>query len=309
MNALESRWAIVVNPISGSCKGQETWQKVKPILEDLNVAYEACFTEKAFHAIELAKAYRDKGYSYFMIIGGDGTINEVVNGVLSSSMQKDKPKFAFIGIGTGNDTIKTFKIPSNPKKALKLLEKGSFRSIDLGKVYYQNKKRERASRYFVNIAGMAFDAAVTDNANKEKPSMGKLAYLKGVYSTLKTYKPVFVRVIIDDKEPIEDIMFSLNVANCKYSGGGMLIAPHAIPDDGIFAITLIKNIDKWKIVRNIYRLFNGTLEKVEEIELYRGKKVRVEGDASILVEVEGELLGAVPFEFEMNTHAIELLTP
>ena len=304
-----NKWAIIINPISGGHKGQKTWDKVKPELDKLNIEYEFTFTKKAFHAIELAKNFRNNDFSQFLIVGGDGTINEVLNGVLSAEKQEDKPRFAFIGIGTGNDTIKTFKIPNNPVKAVRLLANPNFKSIDIGKVFFQNKNGERASRFFVNIAGMGLDAAVTDNANQAKESVGKMAYLKGVFKTLKTYEPETVRVIIDDGEPIEDIMFSLNVANCKYSGGGMLIAPHAVPNDQKFAVTLIKNISKWKIARNIYRLFNGTLEKVEEIELHTGKKVRVEGSANNMVEVEGELLGSAPFDFEILPLEVELLVP
>ncbi|MEX0811882.1 MAG: diacylglycerol kinase family protein [Chitinophagales bacterium] len=303
------KWMVFINPISGNNSGEQAWKKMKPLLDQMKISYEAHYTEKAFHAISLAKDARDKGYNRFVSIGGDGTINEIINGVFLSDHQNDIPKFALIGIGTGNDTIKTFGIPSKPEKAVELFSKGKFKTIDLGKVYFQNEKGERASRLFVNIAGMAFDAAVTDNANNAKQSMGKLAYLKGVFKTLSSYTPGKVKVRIDDREPIEDIMFSLNVSNCKYSGGGMLIAPHAVPDDGKFAITLIKNVGKWRIGANIYRLFNGTLEKVNGIELHSGKKVKVEASPETMVEVEGELLGAAPFEFEIMPSSIELLVP
>lgn len=306
---MKEKWIVFVNPISGSNNGLKAWKKVKSLFDEMKVMYEAHLTEKPYHAIELAKAERDKGYNKFISIGGDGTINEVINGVFLSDNNEDIPKFAIIGIGTGNDTIKTFDIPPDPETAVKLLRNGKFKKIDLGRVYFHDEKGNKQSRLFVNIAGMAFDAAVTDNANNAKNSVGKMAYLKGLIKTLSSYTPGKISVRIDDKEPIEDIMFSLNVANCKYSGGGMLIAPHALPDDGEFAITLIKNVSKLRIGANIYRLFNGTLDRVDQIELLKGKKITVDASQETMLEVEGELLGYAPFEFEIMPSAIELLVP
>jgi len=250
------------------------------------------------------------GYRNFIIIGGDGTLNQAVNALFK---QNDVPYTEFlicvIPYGTGNDWIRTIGIPRDYKEAAKLPAKGKEFIQDIGKVIYEGENG-RETAYFANIAGFAYDAFVTRKTNETaaKKHLGKLSYQLTLMKCLFSFEHVQAKITVDDTV-IETPLFSGNVAKCKYNGNGMMQVPHAEPADGLLAVTLIKGITKLGIVFENKNIYNGSFIKNKHVQILKGKKVRVETQPAVELECEGELFGKSPFEFEVIPQALRVLVP
>lgn len=306
---MEQTWYAIVNPAAGGSRGNKRWKSIEAELKSLGIAYQPHLTTASLHASHIAKEAIEKGYRKLLIVGGDGTLNEVVNGIFTQqSVPTQEITIALVSIGTGNDWIKTMGIPKDASAAVKMLKTSrKTRTIDAGLAYY-HVHGHRHSRHFVNVAGMAFDAEVTRNANANKSASGPMQYWLSLAKTLFTYTPVPITVQVDDKT-YDNVTFCLNVGNCRFAGGGMMIVPGALPDDGLFTITHIKNLSRWEVIKNIGALGDGTFITHPKVSQYLGTNVKVTSPQPVWVEVEGEVLGEAPFEFQIIPSAIKVLVP
>jgi YegS/Rv2252/BmrU family lipid kinase len=296
------KWMAIVNPQAGTGKGEKDWGGIYDLLYKSGIKFEVVFTKHREHATTLTKKFIKKGFRKFMVVGGDGTLNEVVNGIFT---QKDTPSdellLAMIPVGTGNDWCRTFDIPFNYKKAVKLIRDGNTFIQDVGKVsFYSSSTLKR--RYFINVAGMGYDAIVAAKTNKDKEhgKGGTLTYLKNLMSSLLFYKYSDTQIRIKDQdETCKCQAFSLSIGIGKYNGGGMKQLPQAIPDDGLFDITLVKKLGKFTVIKEIKNLYDGSFVNHPKVQTFRGKSISVESTPAINLEVDGESLGHSPFEFEI----------
>jgi YegS/Rv2252/BmrU family lipid kinase len=306
---MAQKWLAIVNPVSGGNKNEKQSAIIISHLQQKGINPEIKTTHEKGSAIQLTKEGIENGHQNIIVIGGDGTLNEVINGVmLQQAMPSSAISIAMFSLGTGNDFIRTFGISKNHIKTTEMLLQGNTKTIDVGWVQYQNNNKT-ASRYFINVLGMAFDGAVTESANSTKGAIGKLTYLKSVVATLFKYEPTTMRVLVDDKEVANETLFCLNIGNCKYSGGGMRMVPDALPDDGLFDITLMRPLPTLTALGNLHRLFNGTIYKLKEATHLRGKKLTVYSNPPICAEAEGEFLGWSTFEVAIIPKAIKIMVP
>jgi YegS/Rv2252/BmrU family lipid kinase len=210
---MSEKWLTIVNPVSGANKNQKVSRKIISHLINQGFDLEIKLTYDRGSAIEISKAGVEAGFKNIIVIGGDGTLNEVVNGVmLQTATPSNTINIGMFSLGTGNDFIRTLNIPKDYEAATDVLMQGKIKTIDVGKVnYFLNN--EPQSRYFINVLGMAFDGAVTDSANSTKGAIGKLTYLKSVVATLFKYVPTKVKVVVDDKEIANEIIFCINIVN------------------------------------------------------------------------------------------------
>ncbi|MDZ7743026.1 MAG: diacylglycerol kinase family protein [Bacteroidota bacterium] len=307
----EEKWLVVVNPNAGSGKGRKDWPIIRQLLEDKGFIFKDVMTRARFDAIDIAKEQIEKGFRKIIVVGGDGTLNEVVNGIfMQNAVPTNGITIGMITVGTGNDWGRMYHIPVKYKKAIKAIRKGKTFVQDAGKVKYDlNDKTEE--RYFVNIAGMGFDALVAQktNALKEKGRGGVMAYLYNLITGLFQYKITRLRIAVEDKEVFEDDVFSMSLGICKYNGGGMMQLPTAVPDDGIFDITVIRKTTKLRIIRNIKNLYDGSFIKLPEVETFQGRSVRVVSipSNSVFLETDGESLGHSPLEFNVIPGSIKII--
>jgi diacylglycerol kinase family enzyme len=236
-------------------------------------------------------------------------MNEVVNGIF---MQKRYPttdiSIGMITVGTGNDWGRMFNIPGGYRKAVSVITQNKSFVQDAGVVKYY-RGSEESSRYFVNIAGIGFDALVTEKTNemKEAGNRGAWTYLKSIIISLMTYRHTSTRIRIDDIT-LNNEVFNISIGICKYNGGGMMQLPDAIADDGLFDITVINKIKKYDVMLNIKRLYNGTITRHPMAESYRGKSVFIDSEPLIHLETDGESMGHSPFVFEIIPRSIRVLT-
>src|SRR5688572_2970019 len=196
MTLVDQEWAVIINPSAGKKKASKHKDQIFQLLDRYKISYQAHSTERTGHAIELVQQLIAQGQRKFIGIGGDGTMNEIVNGIFQ---QKTVPTseivMAFIPVGSGNDWVRTVGIPHDYEGAIKTIKTGSFFFHDVGKVTYQlNGKQQH--RYFANIAGLAYDAFVVQRVNKKKSGNYKMTVL----TSLMKYQPQVVRLILDDKE-------------------------------------------------------------------------------------------------------------
>lgn len=309
MKTTGNEWFVIVNPNAGRRKGEKDWLEIARLLTEAGLEFTSVFTDAPNHAVKLSRKYIDAGFRKILVVGGDGTLNEVINGIFCQHRYApDEITIAMIPVGTGNDWGRSFGIPGNYKEAIDIITRGKTFRQDVGKVIYTSQDKQH-TRYFVNMAGMGFDALVAKKTNKqkEKGKGGPLSYIVNLFTSLLVYKPVITKLIIDNK-PVNEDVFSLSIAICEYNGGGMMQAPGAIPDDGLFDITIITKVTRMTVIRNVAKLYDGSFVKLSQVKQFRGQVLKIESDPALFLETDGESLGHTPMTFEIMPRCITVIT-
>lgn len=315
MTDIINKWLVVVNPKASVGKSEKDWPLIKQILVNEGIEFDDVLTEYPRHAIEIVRdAIVEKGYRKFISVGGDGTNNEVINGIFTQDVvPTTEITMAALPIGTGNDWRRTFNIPLEYEEVVKIIKAGHTFAHDIGKLTYYNDGDPKI-RYFLNAAGTGLDEMVcnTTNIMKQSGKGGTVRYLISVVKCLLKYKVTHVQITVDDELVFDDNILSLSVGNCRFNGGGMMMMPNAIPDDGLFDITVIKKVSIFKFAANVKNIYDGSfVEKLKEVQTFRGKKIRIVSipPHSLMVETEGENLNNSPFDFEILNKAVNMVIP
>ena len=304
-------WLVVINPNAGNRSGLKKWGKIKLLLKSRDINFVPLIIEEPGQTINKVKEAINKGFRKIMIVGGDGTLNEVVNAIfLSSHIPSKEFKIGIIPTGTGNDWCRTYKIPFNKfAHNVDVIKKEKTILQDVGIVKYCNNEKTD-KRFFINNAGMGYDAMVVKKANNQK-SRGcgnSLSYLLNVFTMLFSYKSQPIKVTVDQEELTTD-MFSMNVGICRYMGAGMMLLPYAIPDDGLFEFTLIRKISKRRVILNYPKMYNGNIVKLRETYTTIAENILIESEEKVFLETDGEIIGHSPFEFSIMQKAIQIVVP
>lgn len=288
---------FIINPKAGK-------HKAETYVEYINENYKhpiIKITEYEGHGIELAKEYA-KENSIIYAVGGDGTLNEVVNGVMQSSYRKETV-VASVPCGSGNDFIREITEKKDVIEILKDYKDGETKLIDLGKVN---------GRYFMNIASVGFDAEIVWNARKYKKlpliSAG-LAYGFSIIEMVLLLKKYPVKYKIGRGESVrEDIMFC-TFANGKYYGGGMKPAPNAEIDDGLLEIAVVHNVSRRKLFRVLPKYLKGDIDNVAEITVTKEMKAYIQGKQELPLNLDGEVTWGKSYKIEIEKKAVHILLP
>ncbi len=303
-----TEWLVIVNPNAGNGKGGRDWDNISSLLQKAMIPFTPKITERKGHAIMYASDGINEGYRHLIAIGGDGTLNEVVNGIfLNTVCPASDITLASVPVGTGNDWGKMFGISPDYEKAVQIIAEKKTMKHDIGRMVYYSDT-EKKIRYFINIAGLGFESVVVNKTNfqKEHGKGGKLIYLYNLLTSLLAYRNTPVEVTIDD-ETIKTVVFSINIGNGKYCGGGMRQTPRALPDDGLLDVTIIKDIGKFEILRKLKILYDGSILTHPRIDGYKCKTVKVTSSSTIYLEADGESLGHTPVEFDLIPDAINIV--
>jgi len=300
------KWTLIINPASGGGKAKRMWPRIQSALDREGLSYSYFFTEKKGHAIQLVRELAEQGEQQFVVVGGDGTLNEAVNGLCSQ--QKIPLRECILGcipIGTASDWVKHHGIPTDIHRAVLLLKDPQLLEHDVGMVIFPQQQ----SRYFINIAGLAFDAFVvqrTEN-NTLKGRLGRLYYLWVVLRSLKKYPcPSFAFSV--NGQTYQEPFFCLNVGICKYSGGGMMLVPEADVQDGLFDITAIDKMRLWEVLWNIRYLYNGKIYEHKKARRFRAAGIEAYWlQEDIPLEVDGEFLGFIPARFSVLPQKLKVV--
>lgn len=303
------KWFVIVNPVSGGGRGLDDFPQISKLLRDEDISYEPVFTEHKFHATELTVTAVREGYRHIIVVGGDGTLHEVVNGLfIQQVVRPDQVLLAVLAVGTGNDWVRTFGIPNRYHEAIRAIKEENSFLQDVGVISYE-EAHYRQTRYMANVAGAGFDALVVKKFNhlRQKRRVGRWSYTWCLLRSFFRYKSTGVKVWIDDRLVYNDLLLSIAIGICKYNGGGLQQLPEAVADDGLLDISLVRPIHFWHVLFRFHYLFNGGIYRIRHILKARGDRVRIESSPEVSVEVDGELLGETPLEFSVLHRAIRIV--
>ena len=315
MTETNTKWLVVVNPKASVGKAEKDWPEIKQMLIDAGIEFDDVLTEYPRHAIEIVRnAIVEQGYRKFISVGGDGTNNEVINGIFTQDVvPTTEITMAALPIGTGNDWCRTFGIPLEYEEIIKIIKTGYTFAHDIGKLTYYNDGDSKI-RYFLNAAGTGLDEMVCSSTNlmKQQGKGGTIRYLISLVKCIFKYKVTHIQLTIDDELVFDDYILNLSIGNGRFNGGGMMTMPNAIPNDGLFDVTVIKKVSIFKFAANVKNVYDGTfINKIDEVKTFRGKRINIVSipPHSLLVETEGENLNNSPFDFEMLPRAINMVIP
>ena len=299
------RARLIINPVAGAGRTHKKWPHIRELLKSIGLRFEHDITEAPRHAIELARSAALKGYELVVSVGGDGTINEVVNGLYDSGTMKDVT-LGIISTGTGSDYIRTIGVPNSYEDACHRLLGSRKLSVDLGVVEYASGGG-RQQRLFVNFAGLGFDAeAVRATTLRFKALGGLPAYLLGLLSTLLSYRNRDVSLKLDG-ETQEKRVCAAVMSNGKYGGGSMFVAPDADPTDGLFDVLTIGDLSKLDLLWSLPRIYRGTHLTHPKVTMTRAREIEVASQQRMFLQADGELLGEAPARFSMLPSSLNVV--
>lgn len=304
-----NKWFVLVNPNAGNRSVRKEWKNVRKELKNQGFNFEHVLTEWPMHAIELTRQAILSGYRRFIAVGGDGTMNEMVHSMMQYEHYRTSDfQIGLIPAGTGNDWGRMFRIPGKSSRAVATIAQGRTFLQDVGVISYRHNG-ENKKRYFVNVAGMGFDALVAQKTNKQKAS-GKgnaFSYLLNLFTSLFEYRPKLVNVEIDHKKYCFNV-FSMCVGICKYNGGGMMQLPLAVPDDGLLDITIIKKIGIGTVFAQLKNLYTGRFIQHPKVVTFTAQKVGIyPSTEGFMLEADGESLGYAPCEVSIIPRALQVI--
>ncbi len=288
-----NKWFVIVNPASGNGAAKKQWPKIQNELNCKKFIFEFSFTNHEKHSIELVQKAIEQGYTKFISVGGDGTLHNVVNGIMSLNPTNISAiKIGIIPIGTGNDWVKTYLIPKEYKKAIQIIKNENIIAQDIGKIIIKSTHKVV---YFINQAGIGFDAHVVHKVIKYK-YLGFLAYLIGALVSLTGYKKStlkinFNNIVLKNKT----LLFLIGI--CTYTGGGLILTKDANPVDGLFDISYVQKINLFNILINLPNLFNGKITNTKFVNNYKSSyiKIQVLDTQKAYIQADGEIIGSGNF--------------
>ncbi|MEI6765730.1 MAG: diacylglycerol kinase family protein [Bacteroidota bacterium] len=302
---------IIINPNSGRRKGKRDWPHIATLLQDAGIVYEYTFTHARLDAVTLAKQAVERGIRNIIVIAGDGTLNEAANGILlQQAVPSNEVSLGMIPVGTGNDWGRMYQCPTTFEDCVNMIRDGHSILQDAGVVIFSDAGIIE-KRYFINVAGIGCDAVVVKDTNRRKDEGGggKIAYMLSLLRSIFKFSSLNASITADGQQLFSGELYSANFGICRYSGGGMMQVPHAIPDDGLLDITIIRRVGKMKIIRNTPKLYDGTFTIMKEVSVHRAASVTIHSNNDLLLEADGESLGTAPIEVSVLTKALRIIVP
>ncbi len=288
---------VIVNPTAGAGRAAKEWRQISHWLKNIGLSFEHDITESPGHATELAKSAAEKGYELVVSVGGDGTINEIVNGLYDSGGIKDVT-LGIISTGTGSDYIRSVGLPRQFQEACQRLVNPRKLLVDLGVAEYARNGR-KVKRLFVNCAGLGFDAEIVRATTQRFKALGgKPSYLAGLLTTFLLYRNRTVTLSVDGKTE-ERKVCSVLVSKGKYAGGSMLVAPHADPADGFLDVLIIGEFSKADLLWSLPRIYRGTHLTHPKVTLKKAREVYIQSIQQTFLQTDGEILGETPVRFQV----------
>jgi diacylglycerol kinase (ATP) len=297
---------FIVNPVAGAGRTAREWPRIMDVFRGNGLRFDYDVTEAPGHAIELARESARNGYDMVVSVGGDGTINEIVNGLYASGNISDAT-LGIVSTGTGSDYIRTVGIPRRSNEACHCLLRMKKRVVDLGVVEYTKDGRQE-ERLFVNFAGFGFDAEIVRRTTQQFKALGALpSYLLGVLTTLVSYRNRDITIRIDGES--QDMrVCTVVMNNGRYGGGSMFTAPHAELADGLLDVMIVGNLSKPDLLWSIPRIYKGTHLTHPKVTMKKAKEIEVESSSGkVQLQADGELLGEVPARFRVLPSTLNVI--
>jgi YegS/Rv2252/BmrU family lipid kinase len=301
----DDKIVFLVNPASAGGSTGRRWPEIAHRCASLGLNGDALLSEEPGHLGRLAREAVQGGANLLVVVGGDGSVNEVVNGV------GDLTGFelAVLPHGTGWDFVRTFGISRDLDEAVATARDGATRSIDLGLVSFRTWSGAEGRAYFANVGSAGISGAIARRANEASKALGgKISYYWSTLAVFVGWQAGEMRVSVDD-EIRGGRMIDVLVANGRYLAGGMMMCPDALPDDGLFDVLLIGDVTKRDLLFVLPKTYRGSHLPHPRLELLRGRVVSVDADEPLPIELDGEQPGTTPARFEIVPNALRLRVP
>jgi YegS/Rv2252/BmrU family lipid kinase len=301
---------FLVNPASANGSTGRRWPELAHQAAEAGVSGETLLSSRPGEIADLAEQAARGGAATVVVVGGDGTVNETVNGLMRVAGEGGRlPVLGVLPRGTGTDFARTFGIPSDVTAAMATVRDGKVGEIDVGRVEFRGWDGSQAVAYFANVASAGMSGAVAQRANASSKALGgKMSFLAATLAVFARWKPSEVEVDVDG-EPRAGLMYDVIVANCRFLAGGMKMTPEATPDDGLFDVLLIGNITRRDLALTLPKVYRGTHLPHPKAELLRGRSVVVRSATPLPIELDGEQPGTTPVRFEVVPAALRLRVP
>ena len=299
-------WLAIVNPASGQARARTGWPAIERALRAAGVALDVAYTSGAEQGADIARHAVDQGRRRLLAVGGDGSVNDVLNGVMDGGLAPDDfVTLAPVPLGTGNDWARSLGIRRDPRSVAAAIARNHTILHDVGVIDFPAAPATGRRRcWFINVAGAGFDAYVIGRLPRQVPSA--LAYLKGALRGLATYRPPTFRIAMDEAV-IEDRLLLAFVANSKYCGNGMHVAPRARPDDGLFDVIAIREVALGAVLMKLAKLYGGTILGDPAVRHFTAASVSIDASPPALVQADGQLLGITPAQFSIRRQAVRVV--
>ncbi len=303
---MAGRVVFLVNPASANGSTGRRWPELARQASAAGLEGDTLFSERPGHLAELAREAALDGAELIVVVGGDGSVHEVANGLLGLGRQ---PEVAIVPRGTGWDFSRTFGIPRKIDEAVQVALGGDVRTIDLGRASYRAWDGSDATAVFANVASAGMSGAIAKRANESTKALGgKASYLWAIFAVFSGWQASEIEVTVDG-ERRSGLMFDVVVANGRFFGGGLEICPDAAPDDALLDVLTIGDVTKRDLVLTVPKMYRGTHLPHPKAELLRGSRVTVTSGTQLPIELDGEQPGTTPVTFEVVPRAFRLRVP
>lgn len=277
---------VILNPAAGRGYGAKVEPKVRRLLAEEGFDFDLVRTKGPWHATDLAERAARDGFQTIVAAGGDGTANEVINGLMAIAEDEAVPALGVIPAGSGSDFANAIGVPTDLREACRRLAVGQTKTIDLGRVTVDDGR----PRYFGNVVGVGFDGAVLIETLKMKRLRGLALYLPAVLKTVfLNFEAPLTTIEYDDQRMVLSALM-VSVTNGPREGGGFLVAPDAEPDDGLFDLCIAREADRLTILRLVPRFLSGTHVDHELVTMARARRVTISSPEGLVAHVDGEVL-------------------
>lgn len=301
--------ALIVNPSAAAGRAGRQWKHLSELVRARFGELPIHETTHPGHAVELARSLVESGVEGILVVGGDGTNNEVVDGIMKASPDPEAVTLGQIPLGTGGDFRRSLLHSRTSTEAVRSLPDAPTAGCDVGRIQFLDHDGQPAVRHFLNVASFGI-GGVVDRIVNDTPKWlgGKLSFYLGTLRALVQYQPTRCGLRIDDEYVGEFEVTGVFVANGRYNGGGMQIAPDALVDDGLFDVVVLPRYSLLRSVRSMPLVYSGRHVEMESVRVFRAKKVEAHpiGDSVGLLDVDGEPPGRIPATFTICPRAIRV---
>ena len=302
-------WHIILNTNANEKKCERSWKPVEELLERRGIRHKLHVVRHPGEGIATAKELCQNGIRHIVAAGGDGTINEVVNGIFTAGIDTREVWMAVLPLGRGNDWVRTHHYPKTIAEVIEIWRDGNFMQHDIGRVTSQTYDKDY-SRYFINIAGFGFDADVIYDVTNHPPHLfGLNVYKLSLLKSLFSHKPTAIQVSAKENFDFDGEVFMVIAAICQYNGGGIREAKYAVPDDGLLDLIVIPKMSIPKVLKHLQDMTSGAhIDKIQGIRMIQTTEADFHSDELFRGEVEGELLVPGNYHIELIPNALNVLT-
>jgi YegS/Rv2252/BmrU family lipid kinase len=305
----ERKIAFVVNPNSSNGATGREWPAIRSEAEARLGHFHSHMTESRGHATRLTREALEGGAEIVVCVGGDGTLNETINGFMGEGGPAvPEAVLGFLPRGTGCDFVRSISIPREPDRALDNIVACRCRPIDLGRFTYKDHEGHTAHKYFHNVLSFGLGGEVDDRVNRTTKMFG--GFVSFIWATLISvlaYDKKQILLSVDDHFQEEVTVWNVAVANGQYHGGGMRVAPDAALDDGLFHVTVVGDLTKAEVFWYLPRLYDGTIYDVGKVTKLTGKRIEARSRQEVLIDMDGEQPGRLPVVIEMVPAALRIV--